>query len=223
MIKQQSLLHLLQLSSPSLPVGSYAYSQGLESVVDMKWVEDEATLTDWLQGTLYGSVCNVDLPILKRLFSAFEKKDTKAIQVWNTKLFAYRETYELRKEEKDKGHAIVKLLNELGIQSSDILDESTTGFITGYACACHAWNIELADAGQAYVWSWLENQLVSAMKIMPIGQFASQKILQKLINEIPSVVEIGFAKTDDMIGTILPAQAIASALHETQYSRLFRS
>ena len=223
LLQQQSLLRLLQISSPSLPVGSYAYSQGLEAIVDLQWIETPEAIETWLMGTMRGAISVLDVPILQRQLQALETEDLDAFGIWNDRLLAYRETAELRKEELDKGDAIVKLLTELDLPETEQLQNLSCTFISGYSFAVHQWQIPLRDAAQAYVWAWLENQLVSAMKIMPLGQYASQGILSRLLKQIPDAVDHGLALDDDHIGNILPALAIASAHHETQYSRLFRS
>lgn len=222
--QQQALLRLLQLTSPTFPVGSYAYSQGLEWVVEADWISDADSLQCWLKGVMQGSLCHVDIPIMQRLYQACRDNDETMMQHWNDMLLAYRETSELRKEELDKGHAIGELLKGLNI-SDEIkpLEDQQSTFLIGYCRAAVAWQIELEEAAQGYVWGWLENQLVSAMKIMPLGQIASQKILDNLISDIPNIVDTGLQLDDDEMGALLPAQAIACAKHETQYSRLFRS
>lgn len=222
--KQQALLRLLQLSSPTLPVGAYAYSQGLEWVAEANWIRETDELETWLKGLLQGSLHHVDIPIMKRLYQACLNNKLEKIKCWNDILLAYRETAEVRKEELDKGHALAELLKGLEINNSELIfANGQTTFLTGYCCAAVTWQIELQDAAQAYLWGWLENQLVCAMKIMPLGQIASQKILSHLIGVIPGIVNDGLQILDQDIGSILPAQAVACALHETQYTRLFRS
>ena len=61
------LLHLMQMVSPALPVGAYAYSQGLEYAVEKRWVNDMASAEDWIGEVLNHSVGGLDLPVLLRL------------------------------------------------------------------------------------------------------------------------------------------------------------
>ena len=70
---------------------------------------------------------------------------------------------------------------------------------------------------------WAENQVLAAIKLIPLGQTAGQKILSSVIKIIPDQVLTGLSLNDEEIGYTAPGQAIASALHETQYTRLFRS
>ena len=223
-IRQQTLLRLLQFTSPVLPIGSYAYSQGLERVVDVAWVSDASSLEKWFGGLMNSSLKNIDIPIMKRLYQAWLNDDIKMVRYWNTALLAYRETSEIRKEELDKGLAMANLL--VSLEQDNVNRLSFIEEISFLSCYCYAsvyWKINLFDATTAYIWGWLENQVVSAIKIMPLGQSKGQKILNNLVEIIPKVVEDGLQISDDAIGLTLPAQAIASAQHETQYARLFRS
>ena len=75
----------------------------------------------------------------------------------------------------------------------------------------------------AYVWSWLENQVLAAIKLVPLGQVAGQRLLLALGARIPRVVAIAMTLDDADLSTFAPGLCLASARHETQYSRLFRS
>jgi urease accessory protein len=74
-----------------------------------------------------------------------------------------------------------------------------------------------------YLWAWTENQVAAAIKLVPLGQVAGQRILSSALHSIPGLVSIGLSLTEEDIGSLAPGLAIASALHEIQYTRLFRS
>ena len=221
--KQYVLLRLLQLNSPALPVGSYAYSQGLEWAVEARWINNAQDLERWLKGLMHSALGQLDIPIMKRLHQAWLEQNFDSIKDWNAVLLAYRETAEIRKEELDKGYALAELLKGLQIAQAALIPKEQPAFLTVYCCAAVAWEMALQDTAQGYLWGWLENQVVSAMKIMPLGQLSSQKILHHLVEFIPEIVEHSLKIADEDIGLVLPAQAIACAQHETQYTRLFRS
>src|SRR6188768_2064539 len=90
-----TLLRVLQLASPTLPVGAYAYSQGLEWAVEARWVSDEASLAEWLGDQLEHSFARIDLPILVRLHEAARRGDGETQSRWSRRLLAQRETREL--------------------------------------------------------------------------------------------------------------------------------
>ena len=102
----------------------------------------------------------------------------------------------------------------------DLLKQSQTAT---YAFACVNWQLDLTQTCQGFVWAWLENLVLSAIKIIPLGQTDGQLLLLNLGKLIPNVIEQAMQIDDESIGYSNPALAIASSLHETQYTRIFRS
>ena len=219
-----SLLKLLQLSSPTLPVGAFAYSQGLESAIVSGFIKENKALRAWLLDSLKLSLKAVDLPIFFRLYKAWENDDIVTVMHWNQILRAQRETSELRSEDHHLGLALARLLKDLDISEAKVLHRrGDLCFITLFTLAANKWNIGLEQAANGFIWSWLDNQIAAAIKLVPLGQTDGQKVLSDLLPEIPKIVEEGLAIEDDEIGGSLPMLAILSSQHETQYSRLFRS
>lgn len=217
-------LRLLHLVSPTLPVGAFTYSQGVEWAVECGWVHDEATLKAWLDDLLQGGMTWLELPLLARLYRAAEQVDIEALAVWSHTLLAARETRELRDEEHNRGRALTSLLPELGIPlSAEQRPHFRRCQLAGFAHAAHCWRIPLADAAAGYVWGWLENIVLAGVKIIPLGQSAGQRIIAELTPSIPELVARGLGVADDDIGASATAQAIASSRHETQYTRIYRS
>ncbi len=219
-----ALLRLLHLVSPTLPIGSFTYSQGIEWAVECGWVTCPADLRGWLESQLHGSITQLDIPVLQRLYQAVEQRDTARLAHWIDILNASRETSELLLEEKNRGRALTDLLIALEIPHAaawkPLLAQSQSA---AFALAAVHWHIPLQDAAGGYVWSWLENLVLSAVKIIPLGQTQGQKILHQMTPLIPAAVVQGLQVADDDIGAASPALAIASSRHETQYTRLFRS
>ena len=91
------------------------------------------------------------------------------------------------------------------------------------ALAAVTWDIPLTAALHAYAWGWLENQVLVGVKLIPLGQLAGQRLLLVLAKQILEACARALDYTDDELGGTLPIVALASSLHETQYSRLFRS
>jgi len=214
----------MQLSSPTLPVGAFAYSQGLESAIENGYINDRETLTTWLKDSLIFSLKNVDLPLFVRLYDCWEQDDKQSVLEWNQNLFAQRETHELRDEDHQLGLALARLLDDLGIKQARLLrKQNKLCFLTLFTLAASVWEIEVEQAANGFVWSWLDNQIAAAIKLVPLGQTDGQRVLSDLLPIIPEIVEQGLAIEDDEIGASLPMMAILSSQHETQYSRLFRS
>lgn len=217
-------LRLYQLISPTLPIGSFTFSQGLEWAVEAQWVHDRQSLEHWLDGLLTHSVATLELPVLLRLQQALEDADELTFIRWCNTLLASRETSELRAEERQRGAALSKLLPSLGIELPTGLHSAITSTqLAGVALAANAWKIAPQKACSGYTWSWLENMVMAGVKLVPLGQTHGQQILYKLAAKIPAAVTTAMAADDALVGSATPALAIASSQHEAQYSRLFRS
>lgn len=217
-------LRLWQLISPTLPVGAYAYSGGLEYAVDCGWVTDEDSAGQWIGGQLCHNLATLDVAVLSRLYRAWQQADDAQVAHWNRWLLAARESLELRSEDSQLGAALAQLLPELGIEAARAWQmPRLASFATLYSLGCAHWQIPLRQAAQGYLWAWTENQVAAAIKLIPLGQTAGQRLLSALAAVLPAAVDCGLALADDEIGALSPAVAIASARHETQYSRLFRS
>jgi urease accessory protein len=219
-----SLLRLCQLVSPALPIGSYHFSQGLEYAVHAEWVRDEQGAGDWILGIANNAIGTLDLPVLMRMHDAWRVDDHASVERWSRFLIASRETSELRAEERHMGKALAKVLVELEVpDAKSWIVRDDASYAAMFALAATQWSIETVATAQAYLWAWSENQVLAALKLLPIGQSAGQRILNRIIPIIPGIVTNAERFDDDAIGIATPMHSMASAWHETQYSRLFRS
>ncbi len=216
---------LFQLMSPSLPIGGFTYSQGLEWAVEAQWVNSQQSLVDWLVVVLEQSITTLELPLLCRYYQAVTGGDIKAIERWNDYFYSCRETKELRAEERQRGQALFTLLKQLDVLQSVPLQYQLThtNQLLGLAIAAVYWHIPLDKLLQGYMWSWAENMVMAGVKLVPLGQTAGQRTLLLLTDHFPLALQQAEKIKDDDIGSYLPAGAIASSRHETQYTRLFRS
>jgi urease accessory protein len=206
---------LLQLASPTLPVGAYSYSGGLEAAVEAGVVHDAASAQQWIADVLDHSVARMEAPILLRLM-----KRPEGSRQWNEMFLASREAAELRAETVQMGFSLNKLLPELGVERLELEEVS---FPAAFAHAAASWNIEPQAALTAYLWSWVENQVMAAIKAVPLGQTDGQRMLLSLGRRIEETVGQASAIRDEELGNFTPGLAMLSTQHETQYSRLFRS
>ncbi|HEX5055992.1 MAG TPA: urease accessory UreF family protein [Gammaproteobacteria bacterium] len=219
-----SQLRLWQLVSPALPVGAYSYSQGMETAVENGWVKTEQCVLHWIKGQLRHMLGALDLPVLLRMHKAWVDGDMRALDYWNSWLLAAREASELHAEDCQMGGSLKKLLPELGIpRARDWPAEDKCSFALMFALAAAEWEIPGTDAAAGYAWAWCENQVAAAIKLIPLGQTAGQRTLLALADAIPEVAGSASRLQDEDIGQMSPAFAVACALHETQYTRLFRS
>jgi urease accessory protein len=215
-------LRLMNLISPALPIGGFAYSQGLEYAIDAGWINNEHALQDWLQGLLSHTLTFVDGPLLSRCYSAIIANDVSALLTWQNTLFAMRETKELQQEEMQLGAALNTLLNSLALPPFPAQTERFS-YVALFAFACVLWEIDVESAISGFFWAWLQNQIAVAGKTIPLGQTRAQTLINQCMMQIPQAVQNALKVTDENIGSAPPAFAIGSALHEQQYSRLFRS
>jgi len=212
-------LRLWQLISANLPVGAYAYSNGLEQVIDAGDVRNEADVAAWLDDMLTAGLARTDLPVLIRVQRAAARGDVEIAMCWCRRLLAMRETAELRFADRNMGDALVQLLADLGVR----MPEGPWPFAGAFAFAAAEWGVPVADAATGYAWSWCESQVAAAIKLVPLGHTAGQRVMLGRTAAIRSAVALALSLDDPEIGFSMSGLAIASARHETQYTRLFRS
>ena len=214
---------LLQLASPSLPVGAYSYSQGLESAVEAGLVGDAQSAGSWISNVLELSVASMEAPLLIRLIAAWERDDRKDAAEWNDEVMASRETAELRAETVQMGYSLRKLLRDLDVRCDSLDSMSEIAYPTAFAFAVAAWNLPARDAVETYLFAWMENQVLAAIKCVPLGQTDGQRLMLSLGERIAPLAARAFELDDGELTNFAPGLAILSSRHETQYSRLFRS
>lgn len=217
------LARLLQLASPTLPVGAYTYSQGLEWAVESGVIRDEASALQWIGDMLQGSVGCFEAPLLAQMSAACAAQDLARLTQLNARYLASRESAELRAETLQMAYSLLRLLDELGTEAILARQLSTPTFPAVWASVAQAWEIEAEDALSAYFWSWIENQTMAALKTVPLGQSAGQRILLALGQEIAALTLQARTLQEIDYSNFAPGFAIACSRHETQYSRLFRS
>ena len=215
-------MRLLQLASPALPIGAYAYSRGLESAVNFGWVANEQGACDWIEGTLARSVASMDGPVLLRMFDAFQRGDLTTVERWNDFLCAARESQELALEDRQLGLSLARVLSDQGVEAAQTF-RGRGGYATLFALAAYSWGLDRLDALSAFLFTFVENQVSCAIKLVPLGQSAGQRILSKMVAVVDRLLLQVLDIEDHQIGSYTPRVALGSALHETQYTRLFRS
>ena len=222
-----SIWALLRLASSQLPIGAYTYSQGLESAIEQDIVKDADSAYTWLADQLALNIACFEAPILIRMLEAASKGDWEKLLYWSEEYTATRETRELRMESQQMGYSLVQLVDNLPemdeITRHQLLASEEQNLALAWALTARAWQIAPRDALIAWLWGWLENQLVVLMKALPMGQQAAQRLLSQLMPELDKALELALACPDKDIANGTLGLTVASMVHETQYSRLFRS
>ena len=214
------LLALLQLASPALPVGGFAYSQGLERAIEDGVVHDALSAERWIADLLTLSLARLEAPLWLRAFDAAARADDADFARWNDELLAARETAELRAETLQMGASMARVFAALGLHAPAA---TPLAYPAAFAAACAQLGIDREAGLAAFLWAFVENQVLVAVKHVPIGQQAGQALLFALHARLAAAVEQAARLRDDELGSAALGFALASARHETQYSRLFRS
>jgi urease accessory protein len=221
------LIGLLHLASPALPIGAFSYSQGLEGAVDARLVHDAVSAQSWIRSGLENVLATNELPMLAILYWHWEKKNYSEIGRSNAWYLASRESFELRRETEQMGWSLAQLA--LTLQWHDEARQIQLRSLkpvclpAAFAYAAGALCIDVEPCITAYCFSWIENQVAAAVKAIPLGQIAGQKILFGMHTLIPQVVLRAIDTSFEEISTFAPNLGIISARHANQYSRLFRS
>jgi urease accessory protein len=226
-MNRAALARLLHLSSQTLPIGGYSHSQGLESAIERGVVSDEVALKRWILDCLDFNLGSFEVPCLLSLMGAWMAEDAGLVKALNDEYLASRESRELRLAAGQMGHSLRALLNvlpdlpaSLSVQLKAMEEPSLP---CAWSAAASAWAIDPADAAVGYLWSWAENQVLVAMKTLPLGQSAGHRLLLELGPRLSQLAEDCAASPARPRSNFAPGLAILSSKHETQYSRLFRS
>jgi len=217
-------LRLMQLASASLPVGSFTWSQGLEWAVECGWVNSIDAFKRWQRQQMEHAFFTVDLPLFARLYRACEENDLVAARRWTAYLLACRETRELREEERNRGAAFTRLVTDW---VPDCPPAWRTLFADSQLCGMAwlgvRWRLSLSDLALTLGYSWIESAVMAGVKLVPFGQQSAQRLIASLCEQYAQGMAQALDCPDEHLGSATPLAAIASARHETQYCRLFRS
>ena len=221
-----SLLQLIWLASPALPVGGFSYSEGLETAVDRAGVATESIAADWLADQLHLTLARGDLAVIAQAIPAWRNDDLPRLRQLNDWVLQTRETSEFRLQAEQMGRSLLDWLrNHAGASASHIAAcaRMQPTYPVAFALAASPTAASVRDCLLAYAFGWAENMMQAALKSVPLGQSAGQRILARLARDIPAAVESALQLPDDERQAFSPMLAILSAQHEIQYSRLFRS
>lgn len=217
-----SLLQLIWLASPALPIGGFSYSEGLEAAIEHGLVTNDAQAADWLADQLHLSLARGDLAVLAQALPAWRANDLARVAALNEWVLHTRETSEMRQQTEQMGRSLVEWLKSIEPAVAAQVPFPLT-YPVAYALAAASSNAPARDTLLAFAFGWAENMMQAAIKAVPLGQSAGQRILSALTAEIPSAVDYALDVNDDTRQAFSPMLAILSSQHEAQYSRLFRS
>ncbi|MBB6559563.1 urease accessory protein [Acidovorax soli] len=224
-----SLLQLIWLASPALPVGGFSYSEGLESAIESAGVGSEAAVAAWLLDQLHITQARGDLAVVAQAVGAWRQGDMAHVKSLNDWVLHTRETSELRLQTEQMGRSLADWLRNqyqgdaARMPAVQALAALPPTYPVAFALAASGTEASVYDVLLAFAFGWAENMVQAALKSMALGQSAGQRILAKLAQAIPEAATYALALPDGERQAFSPMLAILSARHETQYSRLFRS
>ena len=209
------------LVSPNLPIGAFSYSEALEAAVENKVVTDCDSFYKWLCHNLKRSLVYFELPVLRHLY---ECNTVDEFSFWTQKAIAMRNTFELRKEEDDKGKAFVRLISSLLLtDNKEFLEVARNSYLSAFSLYAKSEELSLEMMLQCYLFSYIESQCIAAVKLVPLGQTDAWKCIKNASHLSDELIEKSLTVKDDELGAGLVNLSILSVKHETQYSRIFRS
>ena len=218
----------MQLASPALPVGGFSYSEGLESAVDTGLVGNEAQAGDWLLDQLWLVQARSELAVAAKAYAAWRRHDTARAAALNDWVRTTRESSEARQQAEQMGRSLAEWLKN-GVQRTDprIATLATLPPAPTWPIAFALAGVLAGASGRetllALAFGWAENMVQAAMKAVPLGQAAAQRMLARLADAVPAAVDTALRLPDAGRQAFTPRLAVLAARHETQYSRLFGS
>jgi urease accessory protein len=236
--RTSDLVRLMWLASPALPIGGFSYSEGLEAAIDRAGLRTPAAVSAWLHDQLQLTLARSDLALVAQAVRAWRARDLDRVQALNDWVLQTRESSELRLQTEQMGRSMMDWLRNQHVGDDDAgsvqsaMDAEVTAlsrhcesptYPVAFALAASVTAAPVADCLSSYAFGWAENMVQAAVKAVPLGQNAGQRILADLAKHITRAVADALVRDDDSRQAFSPMLAILSAQHETQYSRLFRS
>ena len=213
-------LKLFQLVSPALPVGAFSYSEGLEVLVQQGLLAGPQDLEPWLCAELQRGAVAMEAAALGTLFSALRGGDRAAVVELDGWLLAQREAVEVRAQQRQMGQSLLLLLADLGWP---LPGGAALAWPAAFAWAALCLELGSPDLEEAYLYSWVANQISAAVRLVPLGPTQGQRLqlaLAPLIAE--QAAELSSSDPRQLWNGGIGA-GLAQLQHAELYSRLFRS
>lgn len=226
-----ALLRLFQLVSPALPVGAFSYSEGLEVQQQHGALPDGEALLSWLEAELQRGAVTLETAALSELSGGIARWRTgnttaaAAVVELDGWLLAQREAPELRAQQRQMGQSLLDLLADLTGPLLPAPDPTLAalGWPAAFAWAGVCLALPPLQLEQAYLYSWCANQISAAVRLVPLGATAGQRLQLHLAPLIAQRAAHLAAAEARKLWTSGVGAGMAQLGHAELYSRLFRS
>jgi urease accessory protein len=235
MTQLPNLTVLHHLCDSLFPIGSFAYSDGLESAVSRGLIRDVDALEAWLDVSLEESLGRCDGPAIAIAWSAFEREDWTALAAIDREVTALRPSSAVRTGTRSMGlrllktwhviHPDARLARALGLAGRRVLGPTLP---VAFALACSTAPVAagsavaLPDALSAFTYTRLAGTISAAMRLMSLGQTDAHQLLGRTLGRVPALVD-GIIDRGARPESFAPSMDIAQMTQPYVHSRLFRS
>jgi urease accessory protein len=222
-----ALYRLATWFSPAYPVGAFSYSSGIEWAVEAGDIIDAQTLRHWLEAMLADGPGMNDGIFFSQSHRATTNADDAALHEIAELAAAFAPTRERYLETTNLGRAFVDVTNAAwpcaALTKLQKLWNGPIAYPVAVAVACAGHDIPLASATHVFVTALTTNWISAGVRLIPLGHTESQRLLHALEPTVSNTAQRALAATLDDLGSATFRADIASAMHETQYTRLFRT
>jgi urease accessory protein len=221
-----ALYRLMSWLSPSFPVGAFSYSHGIEFVVEAGLVRDEESLRAWIAAGLDHEFGPVNGAMLRGAYDAVAAKDRAALADALEEARAFVPTLEFELEHKAQGQALMLAFRAAWNDAAwlDVaLRENWTPYPAAVGIAAALSQVPLRPTLLAFFHAMVSNLVSAGIRLIPLGQTAGQRVLAGLQDAVIGAADGVLTRDPRDVGSAAPVVEWASANHETQYTRLFRS
>jgi urease accessory protein len=223
-------LALLQLCDTALPIGAFAFSNGLETYAQQGLISEVMTLQEWLEAVLHHVVHTSHLLPVALAYRATTTADWGQIERLDQQLTAMKHARELREASMKAGQGLLRLAVQVWpgpmIERLHVLCQQQRlvghqALVLGVLGCELEWEERIIVEAAGY--QWLSGMISAALRLLPIGQLAGQRLLAILLQHLPALAEAIRQQGWDDLSSAAPEFDIRAMQHETLYSRLFRS
>lgn len=232
MVMNKQILALLQLTSPSLPLGAYSYSEGLEFLIEQNAIASVDSLAIWLKQELKYGAIRLEGAIMLRAYASLLAGDIQTLESWNNWSSAAKESSELRGQSWQMGTSLLRLLSEIqpadennlpSLQQLSAIFGRQCNYAIAFGIGAAYWQLEVEVALLGYLQSWTANLISVGVRAIPLGQTSGQKLLFQLTSNLSEAATTILSLQDEDLCSCSFGLGLASMEHQYQHVRLFRS